>query len=170
MREKAGVPLVYINRSVMIMEPMAAKTEEVRDQDEISKFRAGLKGRRGGPLVADILKRKRDDDQEDEDEDSTGDGTAPGATQVAQAIPKKRRKGPKEPNPLSVKKVSKKPVGAVQEDMAKTIRRVAKDDPQSHEKATVPGAASTDTATDDVAKRKRKRRHKTATGAPETEA
>jgi U3 small nucleolar RNA-associated protein 23 len=69
MRLIPGVPMVYINRSVMIMEPMAASTETVRDQEERQKFRSGL-----------VRKRKRDEGK-----------------QV-------KKRGPKEPNPLSVKR------------------------------------------------------------------
>src|SRR3954470_7679261 len=41
MRAVQGVPLVYINRSVMIMEPMAGTSAEVREREEKSKFRQG---------------------------------------------------------------------------------------------------------------------------------
>ena len=34
LRRIPGIPLVYINRSVMIMEPMANATEELREREE----------------------------------------------------------------------------------------------------------------------------------------
>ncbi len=95
MRGILGVPLVYINRSVMIMEPMAGATSENREKEERGKFRAGLK--RGGGS----LKRKREDDEVKED------------AEMKEDMPKKRKtvKGPKGPNPLAVKKSKKKPEG-----------------------------------------------------------
>jgi len=46
---------LYINRSVMIMEPMAGATSGNREREERGKFRAGLK--RGTPRGS--LRRKR---------------------------------------------------------------------------------------------------------------
>jgi U3 small nucleolar RNA-associated protein 23 len=86
MRTIAGVPLIYINRSVMIMEPMAAATEDIREREEKEKFRAGLKSKR----IVDGGKRKRVDGDEND------------------TPKKKRQRGPKEPNPLSVKKSKKR--------------------------------------------------------------
>src|SRR5436309_2984023 len=59
MRTIAGVPLIYISRSVMIMEPMAAATEDIRERGEREKFRAGLKGKR--IVDGSKVKRKRAD-------------------------------------------------------------------------------------------------------------
>lgn len=89
MRQIAGVPLIYINRSVMILEPLAAKTEKVREAEEIGKRKAGLRGR---PPLAVAEKRKREDDQDDAGE---------------AAVKRKKIKGPKGPNPLSMKKAKK---------------------------------------------------------------
>src|SRR6187402_1346142 len=61
MRGVLGVPLVYINRSVMIMEPMASATSDNREREERVKFRAGLKRGSGS------LKRKREEGGEDEE-------------------------------------------------------------------------------------------------------
>ena len=69
MREVAGVPLVYINRSVMVMEPMAGRSAEVREAEEKSKVRAGLKSRRGAEVVSSGEKRKADDDGDEEMKD-----------------------------------------------------------------------------------------------------
>jgi U3 small nucleolar RNA-associated protein 23 len=88
MRGVLGVPLVYISRSVMIMEPMAEKTVGNREREERGKFRDGLKRGSGA------LKRKREEGAED------------GETQKKKAI-----KGPKGPNPLAVKKSKKKAEG-----------------------------------------------------------
>ncbi|KAI1004086.1 hypothetical protein K3495_g4130 [Podosphaera aphanis] len=84
MRLLMGVPLIYINRSVMIMEPMAEKSIENRVREEQGKFRSGLKRGSGS------LKRKRSDE----------DGNSAD-------IPKKKR-SEKGPNPLAVKKPKSK--------------------------------------------------------------
>ncbi|KAH0544481.1 hypothetical protein FGG08_001379 [Glutinoglossum americanum] len=95
MRNVAGVPLVYINRSVMIMEPMAGATERVRELEERVKFRAGLKSKRGGQAG---VKRKRDPEGESGSENRTTEGGG------GYEAPKRRKRGPKGPNPLSTKK------------------------------------------------------------------
>ncbi|CAG8950351.1 hypothetical protein HYFRA_00006844 [Hymenoscyphus fraxineus] len=92
MRGVMGVPLVYINRSVMIMEPMAGATSDNREREERVKFRAGLKRGSGS------MKRKREDD-EGEEKGEDGENTTK---------KKKKRTGVKEPNPLAVKKSKKK--------------------------------------------------------------
>ncbi|ORY09447.1 Fcf1-domain-containing protein [Clohesyomyces aquaticus] len=105
MRTIPGVPLVYINKSVMIMEPMAASTHQHRDRDERAKFKAGLKGRR---LAAQPnQKRKRDDEEGDSAKGHNEDSIVEGASRDARPQ-KKHKKGPKGPNPLSIKKPKKR--------------------------------------------------------------
>jgi U3 small nucleolar RNA-associated protein 23 len=98
MRGIMGVPLVYIARSVMIMEPMAEATSDNRDREEKIKFRAGLKRGSGS------LKRKREDGDDGDGEEKQIVGADGDSTRR-----KKKRggKGPKEPNPLAVKKPKK---------------------------------------------------------------
>lgn len=96
MRSIAGVPLIYISKSVLLMEPMANATEELREREEKSKFKMGLKGQRKPDQAP---KRKRDDEEEGRDDQSIADG--------ATSAKKKRQKGPKQPNPLSMKKAKK---------------------------------------------------------------
>ena len=100
LRAVRGVPLIYIKRSVMILEPMADESVMVRAREERSKFRAELKSALG--------KRSREDDG--------GVGKETGATrddEDDEDLPKKKKKknapGPKGPNPLAVKKPKKKP-------------------------------------------------------------
>lgn len=90
MREVLGVPLVYISRSVMIMEPMAEGSRGMREREERVKFRAGLKSG-----VGRGVKRAREDDEE-----GAGEGEV-------EKPKKKKKKGPKEPNPLSMPKKKK---------------------------------------------------------------
>ncbi|KAF2799109.1 hypothetical protein K505DRAFT_404790 [Melanomma pulvis-pyrius CBS 109.77] len=104
MRKIPGVPLIYISKSVMILEPMASATEQQREQEEKAKFKAGLKSRRGAQTG-----QKRKHDGEDGDSahvqaNKSITGTPPGTLSRRE---KKRAKGPKAPNPLSVKKPKK---------------------------------------------------------------
>jgi U3 small nucleolar RNA-associated protein 23 len=81
MRAIPGVPMMYIKRAVMIMEPPSPTSLARRDTREREK-------------LGSVEKRKRvDDDGEDDDAEPT----------------RKKRKGPKEPNPKSVLKKKKKP-------------------------------------------------------------
>jgi U3 small nucleolar RNA-associated protein 23 len=144
MRGILGVPLVYINRSVMIMEPMAGATAENREKEERGKFRAGLKRGSGS------LKRKREDD---EDEKSG----------VQEDKSKKVVKGPKGPNSLAVRKPKKKP----EEAAATSIKSEIKKESGNEEL----NAGQPDGPLSSI-KRKRKRKHKSGdrgSAAPATE-
>ncbi|KAJ5793215.1 uncharacterized protein N7503_009193 [Penicillium pulvis] len=81
-----GVPIIYVKRSVMVLEPLSTQTEAVRDGHEMSKFRAGL----DDPEIGD--KRKHDGEGEDGGERKKIPGL-------------KKAKGP---NPMSVKKPKKR--------------------------------------------------------------
>jgi U3 small nucleolar RNA-associated protein 23 len=88
-RSIPGVPIIYVKRSVMVLEPLSNASEMVRDGHERGKFRAGL------DVDPALGKRKRD-------------GEADGVSDTEE--PKKKH-GPKVkgPNPLSVKKAKKRP-------------------------------------------------------------
>ena len=176
MRQIAGVPLVYINRSVMILEPMAASTEKVRAADEKSKIRAGLKSMR--PASSGV-KRKRADENEDADMPDRAKAIA--AAEVsgtlearAEPVQKKRKaKGPKGPNPLSMKKAKTekpKPVARQVEDERSAIRKATKRDPQASEKAVDAEVAAEEGAVENTTEgaRKRKRKRKPREGHPVT--
>lgn len=93
LRAVPGIPLVYINRSVMIMEPMAPISAMKREREERGKFVAGIKDTR--PKQA---KRKREEGGEVEKEESS---------EGKDKKKRIKRRGPKGPNPLSVKKKKK---------------------------------------------------------------
>lgn len=106
LRRVKGVPLIYINRSVMIMEPMAEQSADMRDRDEKVKFRDGIK------RMGRELKRKREDDVDDaltEGQEVAQSHDAPTPIEGQQQQPKKKKKryGVKGPNPLSVMKAKK---------------------------------------------------------------
>ncbi|KAI1631673.1 Fcf1-domain-containing protein [Biscogniauxia mediterranea] len=151
LRRIPGVPLVYIRRSVMIMEPMAAATAKVRSREERLKFRAELKTIGGG-------KRKRDEDETD-DEDGKEPTRQVGETNKPE---KKKKKGPKGPNPLSVKK--KKPNST-------SGTKLQSDKPKTEEGGPDDAAAAGDAGSEEAPKKKRRRKHKSkntdATSAPE---
>lgn len=159
-RKIPGVPLVYVNKSVMILEPMASATEELRERTEKAKFREGLKGRRGGPgAVANAgEKRKREFEEEGEKEEQ---GAAAQAAGEERPIKKHKHKGPKGPNPLSVKKSRKaKPGQNAEPAKVKAPKTPKPKEREQHEQATESVAAAPDTEGGEGTKRKRKRKHK----------
>ncbi|KAM0709093.1 hypothetical protein Q7P35_003129 [Cladosporium inversicolor] len=167
MREVAGVPLVYINRSVMVMEPMAGRSAEVREAEEKSKVRAGLKSRRGAEVSGEKRKATEDEDGDEEMKDA----------ETSTAPKRKKPKGPSGPNPLSMKKSKKeksqeggekKSQGRKIEDERSAIRKAEKQDPQAGEKALSAEAALGEGTSGN--KRKRTRKPKEAASAPSDEA
>ncbi|KAL9138489.1 MAG: hypothetical protein Q9175_000277 [Cornicularia normoerica] len=142
-----GVPLVFVKRSVMVMEPMAANSVNARE---------GLIG-----------KRKRDEN--DGDAVAEEGQEAKSITESDErAGKKKKRKGPKGPNPLSVKKPKKATVG----DQEEETRREGRSDEnlsypdagERHVVTRVPAVEILDGPSNETqdreAKRKRKRKHK----------
>lgn len=158
-----GVPLVFVKRSVMVMEPMAANSVNAREGMEREKFRSGLRTR-GTGLIG---KRKRDEN--DGDAVAEEGQEAKSITESDErAGKKKKRKGPKGPNPLSVKKPKKATVG----DQEEETRREGRSDEnlsypdagERHVVTRVPAVEILDGPSNETqdreAKRKRKRKHK----------
>lgn len=77
-----GVPLIYMNRSVMVMEPMSEATTSYSNSFERNKLTGGLND-------VEVGKINKQEELKTEGSEKT---------------PTKKRKGPKEPNPLSMKK------------------------------------------------------------------
>jgi U3 small nucleolar RNA-associated protein 23 len=167
MRSIPGVPLIYIKRSVMIMEPMASATNNVREKEERLKFSAGLTGRRN---PSSGVKRMREDDGEEEGVvgqgvarpesragGSNGQDQAVGDEAGDEAAPskKKRKKGPSGPNPLSVQKKVKTagPRGLKVKARAEAAK-VAAEEAERLGTSTTAGAG-------DASKIRRKRKHTT---------
>ncbi|KAL8687246.1 MAG: hypothetical protein Q9224_005208 [Gallowayella concinna] len=98
-----GVPLIYVKRSVMILEPMADSTVGVREGLEREKFRTGLRAKPGK------RKRGQDDEQAADEVEHEKREADEGEDKENGEKPAKKRKarGPKGPNPLSVKKTKK---------------------------------------------------------------
>ncbi|KAL7959999.1 Fcf1 domain-containing protein [Trichoderma compactum] len=105
-----GVPLIYIKRSVMILEPMADESVQIREREEKRKFRAELKNTLGKRKREEKEERngdegEGDDDGSESDDDDVKQGKA-AQESTSETKPKKNR-GTKGANPLSMKK--KKP-------------------------------------------------------------
>ncbi|KAH8737337.1 Fcf1-domain-containing protein [Ilyonectria robusta] len=137
-----GVPLIYIKRSVMILEPMADESVQVRAREERGKFRAELRGSLG--------KRKRDEDDEDDEKDGDEKPKGGADTKASQGDDKKKKKkgyGRKEPNPLSVQKTKKQ-----EQQKRERLRKPAESEKKESEQ-------------EGPAKRKRRRKAKTDSAA-----
>ena len=158
MRSIAGVPIIFMRRSVMILEPMASKSAQVREREEKYKIRSGLKSGRG----VTSIKRLREEQEVANAAEDGGDGPPPKK--------KSKVKGVKGPNPLSVKKpksgssrtTPKSTDGAdgrplipdmSEQDLGDVPRQSGLDDPKVE-------SQSTDGVTEGPRKRKRKRKHK----------
>lgn len=154
-----GVPLVYVKRSVMVMEPMAEGSMSVKEGLERGKFRTGLRGK--GQIAS--IKRKRYDDASDaEAENAEKDTLAYSATQQDGMKPPKEKKvrGPKGPNPLSMKKSQR----GSEKGIEGTQRSLANADGGKTDTPTVNTVDVIELPADELqkplAKRKRKRKHK----------
>lgn len=150
MRGIPGVPLIYIKRSVMVMEPMGGATEQVKERDEKSKFRAGLKGSRGAGATSS-LKRKRDDLEGVNDarvnmiDDIVPELDADLTNNTQKEKKRRKAPGPKGPNPLSMKKAKSKNASQTKD----------------------PSMVGTEGQTSDpLAQKKRKRNHKSGQMQP----
>jgi U3 small nucleolar RNA-associated protein 23 len=139
LRRIPGVPLIYINRSVMIMEPMGGATEELKQKEERQKFKAGLKSRLNGNTT---LGKRRRDEEEGMDDMAPQRPAAVSTTDAVSTT--KRKKGPKGPNPLSVKKPKAR------------LQPTSNPNPPT----SPPTAISTSAAPEESSKKKRKRKHK----------
>ncbi|KAL2154043.1 hypothetical protein VTH82DRAFT_2719 [Thermothelomyces myriococcoides] len=150
LRSVVPTPLMYVRRSVMILEPMSAASAQAMEREERSKFLDGI--------IRRANKRKREDDESD-DELSGADGKDEGEKKGETGgddRPKKKKKryGPKGPNPLSVLKPKKKKPAA----------------PPPKPKATAPprGEGTTEASTEKKAKRKRRKKSKGGSGDGES--
>ena len=97
LRMVPGVPLIYMKRSVMVMEPMSSSSAQYASDFENQKLKAMLNDSEAGK----VHKNEESND----------------------ARPLKKRKGPKEPNPLSVKKKKSEPESFGSQTSQKRRRR-----------------------------------------------
>ncbi|KAF5094753.1 hypothetical protein D0Z03_001999 [Geotrichum reessii] len=103
LRRVPAVPLLYVNRSVMIMEPMSNVTERARALIEQGKLVGGL----NEVIAASAKKRKTTDEGSNSDSNNGDDDDSDNSEDEDDKPKSKKRKGPKQPNPLSIKKKKK---------------------------------------------------------------
>lgn len=153
-----GVPLVYVKRSVMVMEPMADSSVGVREGMEREKLRTGLRvnGHAAG------VKRKRGESGDID----VGQAQHSGSHEPQQGKALKRKtRGPKGPNPLSVKK------RRISKDCSEKTEEAEKASENLNEKIQLEREADesrssmvdtgfSDEKQNSPIKRKRKRKHK----------
>ncbi|KAK3693865.1 Fcf1-domain-containing protein [Podospora appendiculata] len=148
LRSVVPTPLMYVKRSVLILEPMSQSSAKVRQREERAKFTDGI--------VRRPKKRKREGEDDSGDDDEDGDsGSDDEGDKAAEAAgepkPKKKKKahGKKGPNPLAVKK-AKKETGGEKKEASKTGSRK-------------PAAAPEGESSEQKAKRKRRKKTSAAT-------
>ncbi|KAF2739296.1 hypothetical protein EJ04DRAFT_573279 [Polyplosphaeria fusca] len=142
LRQIPGVPLIYIHKSVVILEPMAAESQNFRETEEKAKFKAGIKGARN----ANAGQKRKREDEDSADEAVTGNVEhSPSDSRLQKT--KKKQKGPKGPNPLSAKKSKKNAPPS-----ATATPKLSRDRPPEAETSIGEDAES--------GKRKRRRKHK----------
>ncbi len=153
-----GVPLVYVKRSVMIMEPMAESSMNVREGVERGKFRTGLRGRGLG------IGAKRKREEEGSDVEGNKAKIVEGDDQGEERAVKKKVRGPKGPNPLSVKKPKKEKADDERKDKDHISTKPKPAGPEDKPYTEAEGSniieGPLDEAENPSAKRKRKRKHK----------
>ncbi|KAK4099756.1 hypothetical protein N658DRAFT_497998 [Parathielavia hyrcaniae] len=100
LRSVVPTPLMYVRRSVMILEPMSLSSAKAREREERSKFLDGI--------VRRPQKRKRADDESGQEHSGSEgeEGKSEDGRPREEDRPKKKKKtrGLKGPNPLAVKK------------------------------------------------------------------
>jgi U3 small nucleolar RNA-associated protein 23 len=143
-----GVPLVYVKRSVMVMEPMSEGSLSVREREEKGKLRSGIRKVGGGERG---LKRGRETEDGDKEAEDYREG---------REAKKKKIRGPKGPNPLSVKKAKRESEGGKEE---KTKTREEQGDRESGGKPRSEDADE-NLINGSGTKRKRRRKHGSAVG------
>jgi U3 small nucleolar RNA-associated protein 23 len=130
-RSIPGVPIIYVKRSVMVLEPMSGATENVREGFERGKLKTGVTSVTTG-------KRKRDEEE--------------AAPKTAKTAGVKKVKGP---NPLSVKKAKSR--RDLESEGSKSGLRAS--DAASAPSKENTGEMQSDSG-EQQTKTKRKRRHK----------
>ncbi|KAL8745090.1 MAG: hypothetical protein Q9190_002737 [Brigantiaea leucoxantha] len=159
-----GVPLVYVKRSVMVLEPMTEESLGVRESLERGKFRLGLRG----SVARNGAKRKREDESEIDQAIRTSGGGTEVEHGVENTVVKRRIRGLKGPNPLSVKKPKKardvEGTGPLEQPRLEHLESRATLHLSQDERGQVDIVERpSDRNSDPPTKRKRKRKHKSGT-------
>lgn len=116
LRKIPAIPLLYIKRSVMVMEPMSEATAQARERIETAKLTGGLNAISVGMKRKTLLgisnsdTNKKNESTEDSENDDNDDDDDNDDLQKQQQQLKKKKKVAKGPHPLSVLKKKKKVV------------------------------------------------------------
>ncbi|GAA5836962.1 hypothetical protein JCM3766R1_006491 [Sporobolomyces carnicolor] len=117
LRKVPGTPIVYIARSVVLLETPSDQTMQKKQSMENAKLHASkeeLALLSGKPLPPP----KEEGDGKEEEEEGKEEGEQEGAPKK-----KKKQRGPKGPNPLSVPKKKKAPAARVMSEVQATKKR-----------------------------------------------
>lgn len=98
-RNIPGVPIVYVKRSVMVLEELSRASERARGGEERGKLKGGILG------VGDAGGRKRKRGDETGPAEEGGEDEDDGAAETQRRVVRR----PKGPNPLSVRKKKAEP-------------------------------------------------------------
>lgn len=153
-----GVPLVYVKRSVMVMEPMADSSVGVREGIEREKLRTGI---RANGHVAGIKRKRGESGDVDVGQAQDSGSHEP----QARNLPTKKTRGPKGPNPLSIKKRRISNYSSERTEEAEKASGNLDEKIQLEREADEPRSSRVDIGSLDEkqnspTKRKRKRKHK----------
>ncbi|GEQ72000.1 hypothetical protein JCM33374_g5686 [Metschnikowia sp. JCM 33374] len=140
LRGVPGVPLVFMNRSVMVMEPASEATKRAAELCENAKLNAGLNDAKVGYVEKEKPK------------------------ETTQERPTKKRKGPSGPNPLSVKKKKTESHHDATSDQTKRKRA------RRHKKAGENDGASAETTSENNAETSTGEKKSDAKSADETKS
>lgn len=144
-RNIPGVPIIYVKRSVMILEPLSGPSERVRQGVEKGKLRAGVIS------TADATGKRKRDDGDEESENEVKE----------EKKKRKKAKGAGGPNPLSVKKSKPKNAEKAASGASAGIESKKKDATAATAEDNGP-EGQTEQEEWKVVKTKRKRRHKSS--------
>lgn len=165
LRAVVPTPLMYVKRSVLILEPMAEASLKVREREEKAKYvtleffcvvmEMLTECRFMSGITRGTHKRKREDDEDQSGSDEEDDKEkGKSSTQGEDDKPKKKKNyGKKGPNPLAVKK-------------AKKVTDGQKEQRPRKEETEAPAA---EVAGEHKAKRKRRKKATTGEGASDKE-
>lgn len=141
-RSIPGVPIIYVKRSVMVLEPLSTSSEKVRLGVEKSKFKNGIEA---ALEIVSGVKRKREGDEEGEGE----------TVEAKDRLVKKA----KAPNPLSMRKAKRREKPRPEQQGKKLEKPPAQETQDEGDKEHDNAAeAEGDTS----GKKKRRRKHKSA--------
>ena len=160
-RDTPGVPTVVIHRSVMILEPMNDASRFRREGAEREKLLSGIVDARAVERLL-LKKRKRDDGDEEGWDRGEHGKEGGGASEEEKKKKKKKQRGPKGPNPLSVKKKSstkEQNTSSTRGSEKPKLKGIRGGEPSPNAVTPTTAAAEAETGGGGQVRKKRKRKH-----------